>query len=102
MSIKSNVKVTHTQDRYGRRAYLLSYENLELIIKRHDYVDGWTLWTTGKRVDLPLNHGATGYCTETADDLFGAYRKKHLVGIAKYILTNGAEGEQSNAHACTC
>ena len=98
----SNVKVTRIQDAYGRTAYKYSYENLELVIKRHDYVDGWTLWTTGKRVDLPLNHWANGYFTETAYDLFGAPLKKHLIGIAKYILTNGAEGEQSNAYASTC
>ena len=98
----SNVKVTRIQDAYGRTAYLYSYENLELVIERHAYVDGWNIMTTGKRVDLPLNHFAYGEFTEGVDLLYGAPLKKHLVGIVKYILTNGAEGEQRNAYASTC
>jgi len=98
----SNVKVTRIQDAYGRTAYLYSYENLELVIERHAWVDGWQLVTTGKRVDLPVGHWACGEFTETPYTMCGAPCKKHLVGIAKYILTNGAEGEQSNAYASTC
>jgi hypothetical protein len=98
----SNVKVTRIQDAYGRTAYLYSYGNLELVIERHAFVDGWQLVTTGKRVDLPVNHWAYGEFTDCKSYLFGAPCKKHLVGIAKYYLTNGAEGEQCNAYASTC
>tara|TARA_Y100001937_G_scaffold119606_1_gene175595 strand:- start:579 stop:986 length:408 start_codon:yes stop_codon:yes gene_type:complete len=99
MSNKSYVKVTRIKDRYGRTAYLYSYENLELIIRRHDFVNSWNLETTGKRVDLPNTHWASGYFTDCRVCVMVAPCKKHLVGIAKYTLTNGAEGEQWNYHA---
>jgi hypothetical protein len=99
MGNKSKVKVKRIQDKRGRTAYLYSYENLELIIRRHDYVNGWNLETTGKRVDLPVTHWASGYFTDYPTYMMGAPCKKHLVGIAKYILTNGAEGEQWNPSA---